>query len=1418
MATDPFTVYSGTDLSTLAGSLLGAGSGIQIDAASITLAASGATAVNVYDGSLGALGIGAGLLLTSGTTPGTTNTVGWFGQDNTVYAADGTPLTFTNGDPAIDAVVNTVFQTQSYDATMLAFDFTVSDPAATSISFDLVFGSDEYPEWVDQFVDCAVIIVNGVNYALFNHDPNAPLSVIGPNLAAGYFQDNAGNVLPIEYDGVSKVLKIVAPINAGQVNAIRIGIADTGDHIYDSGIIISNMVAGTTPGSGVVITPDVPCTDGAETVNGTAGADLIDLKGGDDVAYAGIGDDIVVAGAGNDRVYGGSGEDTLRGDEGNDLLDGGAGAANTAVYAGKASDYALAFYAATGVTTITDHGADGKDEGTDSLHNIQQVKFADGLFDLSGGVLTAHAGSTGGANQPGALAVAGIAVAGHALTAIVTDADGLPADPAGIAYTWLVSADGVTWTDTGVTAKTFTLAEAQAGQQVMATASYTDGKGAAELVQSGALTVAAPTGALAIELMVLDTPAGGTVADPLTTLLANAVDLGFTPATAEAAILAALGLPGVDLRTYDAYAALQANPADPVAVAVMKAAAQVAMAASVSDPTGFNLALAVIGAADAGTVLNLADPATLASLLAGTDPGLLDIVQGLNKDMADATSLSGILLVWNDYCGQTDPLKPYKGHLETLSQPINQAPDGFFTGALPHAQQDTACIVSATDLLAGYTDPEGQVLTVSALTADLGGSFVDNGDGTFTFVPDAGYAGPVEVTYLVADPQGAATLGHALLVVDAAAAHPADTTAPEASIASDAMGTATGAVTFTLAFSEAVAMFDASAFSVANGAVAGISGDGTTFTVTVAPDAGIEGAVQLTLLAGAVSDLAGNALAADISVSQAVDTLAPTATITDDTAGTATGAITYTVTFAEAVTGLDAGDFVVTNGAVTQVAGSGSTYAVTVAPDAGVEGVVSLALAAGAVSDLAGNAGEAASAADQAIDTRAPTVASFAPADAASGVATGSNLVVTFSEAVALGAGAITLRLGAPDGPVVESFASGSPRLSVIGAVLTIDPTAPLADGTQYFVVFASGSVIDLAGNAYAGSASWDFATAAALPLTLVGSAGADTLIGGAMDDTLTGLGGVDRLDGRGGSDLYVIGSAADHAAAEIADSGTSGTDEVRFTATTGTLTLHAGDTGLERASLATGTAALSINAAAVLNGLTLVGNGGANALTGTAFADVLQGGAGNDTLDGGAGVDTASYADIAGAVTVSLALTKAQATGGAGSDLLRNIENLVGGAGNDALTGNGGANRLEGGLGNDSLDGAAGNDALLGGAGDDRLTGGAGADLLWGGAGADRFVFKAAADSTSAARDTIQDFSHAEGDRIDLSAIDAISGGKDQAFTLVGAFGHKAGELAVSLEGDHYLVQGDVNGDGLADLAISVYAAAPLVAADFIL
>lgn len=92
--------------------------------------------------------------------------------------------------------------------------------------------------------------------------------------------------------------------------------------------------------------------------------------------------------------------------------------------------------------------------------------------------------------------------------------------------------------------------------------------------------------------------------------------------------------------------------------------------------------------------------------------------------------------------------------------------------------------------------------------------------------------------------------------------------------------------------------------------------------------------------------------------------------------------------------------------------------------------------------------------------------------------------------------------------------------------------------------------------------------------------------------------------------------------------------------------------------------------------------------------------------------------------------------------------DNLSGGAGNDTLLGFGGNDTLDGGADNDSLLGGAGDDSLIGGAGNDTLDGGPGRNSLTGGTGADVFAVSLGGITT------ITDFSIADGDKLDLSAL----------------------------------------------------------------
>ena len=165
---------------------------------------------------------------------------------------------------------------------------------------------------------------------------------------------------------------------------------------------------------------------------------------------------------------------------------------------------------------------------------------------------------------------------------------------------------------------------------------------------------------------------------------------------------------------------------------------------------------------------------------------------------------------------------------------------------------------------------------------------------------------------------------------------------------------------------------------------------------------------------------------------------------------------------------------------------------------------------------------------------------------------------------------------------------------------------------------------------------------------------------------------------------------------------------------------------------------------------------------------------------------------------------------GGDGADILE------GGFHGDAMRGGGGADLLRGFGGDDYLSGGAGRDRLFGNEGADTLVGGAGADTLWGGGGTDVFLMVGA--TSLVGRDHIRDFSSAEGDKIDLSSIDAIAGGNNDAFVLVAGFGGNPGELIIQSKSNGQLVRGDLDGDSVADFTIMVTAELPLAASDFIL
>lgn len=381
----------------------------------------------------------------------------------------------------------------------------------------------------------------------------------------------------------------------------------------------------------------------------------------------------------------------------------------------------------------------------------------------------------------------------------------------------------------------------------------------------------------------------------------------------------------------------------------------------------------------------------------------------------------------------------------------------------------------------------------------------------------------------------------------------------------------------------------------------------------------------------------------------------------------------------------------------------------------------------------------------------------------------------------------------------------------------------------------------------------------------LVGTGDSDTLSGLAGNDTLVGQAGADYLDGGAGTDtvVYTFATAVTGIAFTF---GRAVTDEFQDIDTLASIERVRVSGSRYDDSLIGGSGADQIS-----------GYLGVDSLVGGRGDDTLDGGPGGDWLEGGDGYDTAVYAfsGSEGAVFAVLNGGTNVIDEGGDADTLNAIEaffvtgtahadTLSGGDGNDLFRGGGGADSLDGGDGIDTVlynfsAGGAGvtvragatvtdeggeidalshierfhligtsfsDDTLVGGTGDDSLSGLGGADILTGGAGADTFVFATAPGTHD---DRITDFSRRQGDRIDLSAIDANSNqAGNQTFRFVGsaALNTSPGRLRVESQDGGFEVTGDTNGDGTADLnfmvSIQIVGAAgsqtALEASDFLL
>lgn len=250
------------------------------------------------------------------------------------------------------------------------------------------------------------------------------------------------------------------------------------------------------------------------------------------------------------------------------------------------------------------------------------------------------------------------------------------------------------------------------------------------------------------------------------------------------------------------------------------------------------------------------------------------------------------------------------------------------------------------------------------------------------------------------------------------------------------------------------------------------------------------------------------------------------------------------------------------------------------------------------------------------------------------------------------------------------------------------------------------------------GTAADTMTAASGIGITFNGGAGNDTLIGDTGVDTLNGDAGNDTLRGKAGNDVLNGGDGDDTFDEETASNGGDtfngglGIDTVDYSARTAGVVVTmdgttANDGAASEADNVKSDVENCLGSAQVDN---ITGNVSANIITGGLGDDILSGGAGDDvfkegsatsgldTISGGSGVDTVDYSLRTTLVTVVLDGTTASGQASEGDLLGLDVENVIGGTGNDVITGNASANELVGGTGDDTLNGLGGDDVLEGG------------------------------------------------------------------------------------------------------------------------
>ena len=247
----PIVVNASNDAAALVNAMLASGSGLSVVAGSqLYIGASNAS--GTFSGGTGIIPFDSGVVLTTGLAGFIVGP-----NDNDGFSVD-------NETPG-DAQLTTIAGNDTFNASILQFQFI---PTGNTISFQFVFGSEEYNEFVgSQFNDVFAFFLNGLNIALVP-GTTTPITInnVNNNLNSQFYTDNDNGDLDVQGPldtqldglvGVKNAVFAIGTVNVGVVNTIRLAIADTSDPVLDSAVLIkgASFVNEPPPDNGAIPEP-----------------------------------------------------------------------------------------------------------------------------------------------------------------------------------------------------------------------------------------------------------------------------------------------------------------------------------------------------------------------------------------------------------------------------------------------------------------------------------------------------------------------------------------------------------------------------------------------------------------------------------------------------------------------------------------------------------------------------------------------------------------------------------------------------------------------------------------------------------------------------------------------------------------------------------------------------------------------------------------------------------------------------------------------------------------------------------------------------------------------------------------------------------------------------------------------------------